>query len=366
MRAVRCVFPLVDVGPRCPSGRTAADEDSLCERGDAARSPAERAAPPAPGPATLANTFECLTLQSWIPGRFELSAPWGLRVATPLAWFYLVDRGACVIEAEGQPRPLTATAGDMLIVAQGCAHQLRERVGSPVTAIQELLRPHHFERRTALVHGGAGDSTRLLAGCFRLEGLERSPLHATLPLVMHVRGSGERPAPHVEHILRLVELEATANEPGSRSLIDGLLRVLYLKTLHDHVAQLPEGRASWLKALSDPEIGHALAAIHARPEVPWTVAALAEEVAMARSTFAARFTAWVGEPPLEYLTRWRIQKASLLLRTTRTELKAVATRVGYESASAFSKAFTHWMGTPPGAYRRAAGVAATPADVPPL
>jgi AraC-like DNA-binding protein len=112
-------------------------------------------------------------------------------------------------------------------------------------------------------------------------------------------------------------------------------------------------------------LGAALALMHAEPHAHWTVAALAERVAMSRSRFASRFVELVGQPPLEYLTRWRMQKACWLLRTTRARLKEVAIRVGYESTSAFSKAFAHAVGSAPGAYRRCSQVAAAvpPGDV---
>ena len=103
--------------------------------------------------------------------------------------------------------------------------------------------------------------------------------------------------------------------------------------------------------MTDPDMGPAVALMHSQPDAPWTVASLAERVAMSRSVFSARFTALVGKPPLQYLSEWRMQKASHLLRTTRDELKEVAAKVGYESPSAFSKAFTRWAGVAPSVYR---------------
>jgi transcriptional regulator GlxA family with amidase domain len=119
------------------------------------------------------------------------------------------------------------------------------------------------------------------------------------------------------------------------------------------MSELPPVGANWLRALADPCIGRAIRLMHAQPEAAWTVGSLARHVAMARSTFSARFVELMGRPPLEYLTDWRMQKACCLLRTARAELKEVAARVGYESAAAFSKAFTRWAGMAPGAYRRA-------------
>ncbi len=108
------------------------------------------------------------------------------------------------------------------------------------------------------------------------------------------------------------------------------------------------------RALIDPQIGRALSLIHEKPEDDWTVESLASKVGMSRSAFAARFAQLVEEPPLTYLTRWRMQKASRLLETSHAGVAEVAKRVGYDAEAAFSKAFKRWIGVAPGAYRRKA------------
>jgi AraC-like DNA-binding protein len=92
--------------------------------------------------------------------------------------------------------------------------------------------------------------------------------------------------------------------------------------------------------------------MHEQPERSWTVRMLAAGVGMSRSGFAARFAQVVGEAPVQYLTRWRLQKAAALLTTRNTDVAEVAAAVGYESTAAFSKAFKRSVGVTPGAYRR--------------
>ena len=116
----------------------------------------------------------------------------------------------------------------------------------------------------------------------------------------------------------------------------------------------------WLRALVDPQISRALTAIHQTPERTWTVESLAEHVGMSRSGFAARFMQLVEEPPLTYLTRWRMTKASRLLRGGRASIGEISSQVGYEAEAAFSKAFKRWHGVAPGTYRKTQVVAATP------
>jgi AraC-like DNA-binding protein len=289
----------------------------------------------------LSDLLECLVLRTWIPGRFELTAPWGLQVATRLGWFYLPQK-PCRLDVEARRVSVSAGAGDLIIVSPGREHRLRDTGHSPITPIQNLLERRHFERREPLVHGGGGAATRLFCGCFLLSGLDRSPLHTAVPAVIHIRGENQRPLPYVDHLLHLLQLEAAAEEPCAQTVMNRLVQILLLKAIRGYTSEWPESHAGWLRALADPDLGRALGLMHARPDAPWTVAALAKQAAMARSTFSARFAEMVGTPPLEYLTQWRMQKAAYLLRATRARLKEVAAQVGYDSAAAFSKAFTRW------------------------
>jgi len=304
----------------------------------------------------LSEVVECLNLSTWIPGRFELTAPWALQMTARWGWFHLILRGSCFLETGGGGKPASAAAGDLLLVFQGDQHNLRDRSVGPPVPIQELLIQPRRGRKS-IRHGGGGRRTDVLTGCFRIDGLERTPLHAALPSFIRVQGQRGRPVPYVDHIFCLLEAEVAGEQSADRSVIDRLVRILLIKVLRGHVSELPAQCASWLKALADPDIGRALALMHAQPNAGWTVAALAERVAMSRSAFASRFVELVGRPPMEYLTRWRIEKACALLRTTRAGLKEVATRVGYKSASAFSKAFANAVGVAPGAYRQSVGAA---------
>ena len=133
-----------------------------------------------------------------------------------------------------------------------------------------------------------------------------------------------------------------------------LADVLFIQIVRGHLATLDPEASGWLSALGDAQIGAALGLIHESPESAWTVQSLASSAGMSRSAFASRFTRLVGEPPLHYLTRWRMQKAQSLLRDGRASLSDVAARVGYDSEAAFSKAFKRAVGAAPGAYRRRA------------
>jgi AraC-like DNA-binding protein len=113
----------------------------------------------------------------------------------------------------------------------------------------------------------------------------------------------------------------------------------------------PAARTGWLGALQDPQIGRALALVHRDPAREWTVAALAAEAMMSRSAFAARFTALVGEPAMQYVTRWRMHTALGWLDDDGVTVAELAGRLGYRSEAAFSRAFKRIVGVAPGGAR---------------
>jgi transcriptional regulator GlxA family with amidase domain len=160
--------------------------------------------------------------------------------------------------------------------------------------------------------------------------------------------------------LQFVSSEMAAGQPGAATVVSRLADILLVQAVRTYLSQKGEGVGGWLRALVDPQIGQALSLIHEQPGAPWTVQTLAERVAMSRSGFSARFSELVDEPPLTYLTRWRMAKATRLLHNGSTSVGQVATQVGYDAEAAFSKAFKRWHGLAPGAYRRRAQ---TPPDM---
>ena len=148
--------------------------------------------------------------------------------------------------------------------------------------------------------------------------------------------------------------ELTDPKPGSVLIAQQLAYVIFVQALRLH---LDEGRGvGWLFALSDKQVGAAIAAIHREPERRWTVAALAVEVGMSRSGFAARFRQLVGDGPIEYLTRWRMLLAGRSLARGEP-IGSIARSLGYESESAFSTAFKRVMGSTPRHHARLAAAA---------
>src|SRR5207253_4752553 len=203
-------------------------------------------------------------------------------------------------------------------------------------------------------HGGGGAETALICGSFRFEGSRTHPLLSVLPPLIHIQGDGgasSRTTEWLSTTLRFLAAEARHPRPGAETLISRLTDVVFVQALRAWIESQPEGVGGWLGALRDRQIAAALGQIHRQPERDWSVARLASTVGMSRSSFAARFTALVGEAPLAYLTRWRMHLAGELLRGRDLSVSEIAGRVGYESEAAFSKAFKREAGISPGAYR---------------
>jgi transcriptional regulator GlxA family with amidase domain len=142
-----------------------------------------------------------------------------------------------------------------------------------------------------------------------------------------------------------------SERPGVRAAVPALLDLLLLYTMRTWLETTTQP-IGWAQALRDPALSAALRAIQERPAETWTVASLAREASLSRAAFARRFTTLTGQPPLTYLTWWRMTIASRLLQTTDASMNTISGRVGYSSEYAFSKAFKRELGVAPAHYRR--------------
>ena len=134
-----------------------------------------------------------------------------------------------------------------------------------------------------------------------------------------------------------------------------LAELLFVEVVRRHLAALPAEQTGWLAGLRDPVVGRALALLHERPAHPWTLEEIAHDAGASRSVLAERFALLVGDPPIQYLTRWRMQVAARLLAETTSKVAAVGLAVGYDSEAAFSRAFKKAAGVPPAAWRERHG-----------
>jgi AraC-like DNA-binding protein len=200
--------------------------------------------------------------------------------------------------------------------------------------------------------GGSGPVVHLICGEFTFEHDRPHPVLSLLPPLLHVPAAPAQGPGELGTVVHLLATELAQPRPGSDAVVTHLADVLFVHILRAWLRAQDQQGPSWLGALRDCQVGAALARLHARPDFPWTVESIAAEVAMSRAAFARRFTRLVGEAPLVYLTRWRLNLAARRLRVTDDPIAAVAGQVGYGSEYSFSRAFTRYHGQPPGRYRR--------------
>ena len=209
-------------------------------------------------------------------------------------------------------------------------------------------------RYEVLRHGGGGAPTGLVCGAVRLGHPAARRLVAALPAILHVESAQTLGTGWMDGTLRLMAAEARELRPGGEAVITRLADILVIQTLRAWIETDPAARQGWLGALRDRHVGRALALIHREPAREWSVEALAGELSMSRSAFAARFTTLVGEPAMQYVTRWRMHLAHDALTGGDATVAELADRLGYRSEAAFARAFKRVIGSPPGAVRRGA------------
>lgn len=288
--------------------------------------------------------------------RTEVHAPWGLRFpAVGGTTFHVLLRGQCwLLPPDGEP--VQMAAGDVTLLRHGSTVALAD---DPATPLQDFL-PRTWQPGQTIGRvdvEGTGERSLLVCGAYQLGRTRPHPLLAELPNLLLLRAD-ETPGLAAAVALLGAELEET--RAGQDGVVPALVDAMLLLILRGWIERSARTAADigWPGALTDRAISVALAALHDDPGRAWTVADLGDRAGLSRSAFAQRFTTLVGEPPLTYLTWWRMTVAGRLLRDSDAPLSVVAEQVGYASEFAFAKAFKREFGIAPGRYRREAAEAA--------
>jgi AraC-like DNA-binding protein len=285
--------------------------------------------------------------------------PWSLTFAEapPLTVVATLGGHASVRLEEAGAAPVRLAAGDIALIGATGPYTIAD---GPSTPPQVVLRggrkyapdgePVASRSLAPRTYGdGLPGATVMLRGAYELRGDVGDRLLDMLPPLAVVPAG-----PRTRAALDLLAYEIACDDPGQDAVLDRLLDLVLVLALRAWCARPEAAVPSWYRALSDPAIGEALRLLHEDPARRWTVAALAAEVGMSRAAFAARFTGQVGEPPLTYLTGWRMALAADLLRDTEATVAAVARTVGYDDAFAFSVAFKRTRDLSPSTWRRQA------------
>ena len=300
----------------------------------------------------------------------EVSSPWVDEVpaatefasivlpgAEHLVSYHIVRRGGCWAALRGDA-PVRLEAGDVFVVPHGDAY----RMGSapdlhsnlPRHAVMEFFRLMASASGPLTVTEGGGGPERadVICGFLGCDIRSFNPVLEALPRVLHLRGQPGTRASRLSQLVALALAESRERQPGTRCVLLRLSELLFIEVVRRHLESLTVEDTGWLAGLRDPMAGHALALLHNRPADPWSLERLAREIGVSRSSLAERFSAFVGQPPMRYLTRWRIQLACRVLCDDAAKVSAVALDVGYQSAAAFSRAFKAVVGTSPATWRR--------------
>jgi AraC-like DNA-binding protein/mannose-6-phosphate isomerase-like protein (cupin superfamily) len=285
----------------------------------------------------LSGVLATLRVRSTVWCVSDLRAPWGFRVlARDVAAFHVVLEGGGELEVDGAVERVVE--GDVVVLAHGHEHAVRDGPGSEVELLDDLL------ATTPPVDGrlrrnGPGPRTVILCGGFDFEGRSANPVLAALPPVLHVRdGTGA--------VVRLVREELRRPSAGSNAVVERLTDVLIVQAVRSALADRDAA------ALRDPVVAAAIRLLQERPDRRWTVADLGRQVALSRTALSGRFRAATGESPMRYLARVRLTRAAEELTAGDAALAEIARRCGYESETSLSRAFRRAFGVPPGRYRR--------------
>lgn len=287
--------------------------------------------------------------------RSELTAPWGMTLPPmpDYLWFHVPTFGRMLLET-GKSEARWLGPGELALVPHGDGHVLRSERDAPAPDVVALELEHPSERYEILRAGGGGAPTLLICGAVRFDHPAARNLVRILPDIIHIDSASSPQMEWMQSALRLMGAEAKELRPGGEAVMTRLADILVVQAIRTWIDTDPAARGGWVGALRDPQIGRAISLIHRDPARPWTVALLADEVAMSRSAFAARFTELVGEPAMQYVTRWRMHVAVDALKQDGANVAELADRLGYRSEAAFARAFKRVVGVPPGALKREA------------
>jgi AraC-like DNA-binding protein len=300
----------------------------------------------------LNEALQSVRLRSAVYCRAKMTSRWGFRVEKrDHARFHYITSGQCWIEIDGTGDPLQVHEGDLVILTGGQAHSLRDQLDSPVERLSELLVRLPLDKKKSFVWENGGECTTMLCGGFRLEERKANPLLTSLPPVLLIRGHANSGV-SVRPAFQLVEDEMAESGPGSEALVSRISDVIFLQAVRASFAADCDRAPGLVRGLSDPAVAKAMSAVHSRLDHAWTVEMMAREAGMSRSAFSSRFAELVGEPPMSYLSRWRLNRAAFWLRSSDLKLAEVAARVGYESEASLGRTFKKCFGLSPGAYRR--------------
>ena len=305
----------------------------------------------------LSEFLNDVKLESAAACNAEFSSPWSqcsaksCNVADSAArpgkhaiTFHLLLEGHAQLTMDDQC--ITLGPGDIAFLPHGNSHCIGDRAEIP-----EYLGTSKLHRIAPSPARGSKEVTHFICGSMICEARLGEAFLLGLPRIFKVNLREDRNGRWFEEALKLGTARTGSGDPGAEAVLTKICETLLVEALRRYFAELPDEQKGWLAAARDPGLGRVLALIHRRPQAPWTIATLANEAGVSRSVLAERFRLFLGEPPVSYLTKRRLQLGAQMLGRTSYSVAQIASEVGYDSEQSFNRAFKREFGDPPARYR---------------
>jgi AraC-like DNA-binding protein len=250
--------------------------------------------------------------------------------------------------AVGDDPPLEVRAGQILLVPRNEQHVLGSCLSERPVSARDLMQPPTDGGLARIRWGGGGEPTKLFCGFLGT----LTPVNSfllSLPSILIIDATSGTKGEWLASSIRYASTETAARSP---ELLGRLAELLFAEAVKQHLDSLPEDQSGWCAGLRDPHVSRALTLLHTRYTEAWTTEDLAREVGLSRSALASRFTVHLGEPPMRYLARHRMNMAANLLQEQGQNASSVGYSVGFSSEAAFNRAFRKEFGVPPGMWRK--------------
>ncbi|MBR1279550.1 cupin domain-containing protein [Bradyrhizobium sp. AUGA SZCCT0283] len=301
-------------------------------------------------PDPLSDVLRSVRLTGGVFFEANLTAPWsvaaqvGLKECLPflpdlvqVIGYHVVLEGRMLVGLDGEP-PIELRAGEIVLFPRNDIHTMASAAGVIPVSAADLIQQSPEGGVMKIRYGGGHEPTSIICGFLGTQD-DFNPLLATLPRMLRLDISKAASRDWVETSVRFAAAELARGRLASSEVMSRLSEVLLVEAVREYISKLGDREQGWLKGLSDPNIGRALALIHGDIAAPWSADILAKEVALSRSAFMDRFAQLIGMPPIRYLTVWRLEIAKRHLRESRMSVPQIAVAVGYESEEGFRRAF---------------------------
>jgi AraC-like DNA-binding protein len=266
--------------------------------------------------------------------------------------YHYVTAGRALLELE-DCQPVCVDAGEIIVIPANENYKIGSDLRRKAVSAKDLVQSPAGGRMARIVYGGGGQRTQIYCGFLGADA-PNTPLISYLPRLLKLEIREGASAAWIESSLRLAAWEIASGSAGSPAILAPLAEGLFVEAVRRYVDSQPEVERGWLAGLRDPVVGRALGLLHARKDHRWTLGELAAKSGISRSALVERFVRVMGEPPMRYLAKQRLQLAAQRLRTSHEAVARIALEAGYESEAAFNRAFKRELGVPPAIWRRQA------------